>query len=170
MFKKKILLLLLGIWMVASADAQIIPRSIMAASNDSHCFGEIQLSWTIGETSVLCLKNSTGFITEGFRQPIIVQCTGDEQVSSGLFADQQLKVFPNPTNDIVHVSRIGDIATCNMLILRDKNGRIIQNLDFPFPLKDLELDFSALPPGLYLLSLKCPDKKHIAPYKIIKSN
>lgn len=137
-----------------TAYSQDMPQQHIGSAGDQHSNASASVSWTVGETVTATLSHTSVHLTQGFQQ-------GSLRVSSLVEQDElefSLKAYPNPVIDILiletdekqQIYQIINIS--GELVL---NGKITDVLQ--------EIDFTNLPPGVYLLSV---DQKQT--HKIIK--
>jgi len=119
------------------------------------------ISFTLGEPVIATLSITGGIITQGFHQTRLTVTAIDEPYGNSM----SVKVYPNPTADILFVSLEFDDLTHIRLVLYDLTGVIlsISNAD-----KELiEFDFSTCLPGVYFLKVYKYNRE-IGTYKIVK--
>lgn len=136
---KKQLLLVIGlVFRINSSHAQ----EVIATQGDSFSNAVGSLDFTIGETIVETFKSSSNIITQGFHQSSIsVIPTGIADL------DHLIKVFPNPTSDILIIDTGGIQGLSYQLI--DAKGIVLLNKALSF--ESSEIDLITYAGGMYLL-------------------
>lgn len=67
------------------------------------------------------------------------------------FLSENIKVFPNPTTDKIHIEAAQEIMEIK---LKDVSGRMIVRENYPTGKRSAEFDISSLAKGLYFITLK----------------
>ncbi|MBY0435039.1 MAG: T9SS type A sorting domain-containing protein [Cyclobacteriaceae bacterium] len=96
---KKTRLIIFLLSATLSSKAQSLASSVIAASGDQFTSSRGSLDWTLGEIMTETYSQSNRFFTQGFQQPATVRVTGLEE-------EEVVKVYPNPTKDILHVMTV----------------------------------------------------------------
>jgi hypothetical protein len=92
-------------------------------------------------------------------------CANEKQEYIEHFADLKISLYPNPTQDIVHILINGVMADENPdYYLFNMQGKLIFSKQITN--NSEELDFSSYPAGYYLLKLKY--KESVSEFKIVK--
>ena len=145
-----IILLVTNAGIAQSISKQVIGSAGMSAP---------QLSWTTGESVVGLMQSSTSQLGNGYHDAKSLVALGIEDYS----LDVQLKVYPNPTAQLLYVSH--PEQTTFSIGITDLNGRQVYlgNINTTSP-----LDLGQYPQGMYLVTIenKLASKKNT--YKIIK--
>lgn len=138
-------------------------QNVTATSSGEGNVGNMNISYTIGETFISTHQNGNSILTEGFHQSINPVTVVEENI---LF--WTLKVFPNPTTSILQV-HFKQVKFENLKIsLCDITGRVIQTSRVIGQV--WETDLSALGSGYYLITV-IDEKTHKSnSFKIFKSN
>ena len=76
----------------------------------------------------------------------------------------QIKLYPNPTTDIIHFDNPNPEVSLERIIITDMTGKSLYNRIH----KDESLDVASLPPGSYILSLYLSNGK-VNTYKIVRT-
>ena len=140
----------------------ITSPEVVGSSGGSFSNPNYNLSFTIGEISTKTLQASNVILTQGFHQDYINIST----LSENMFTNN-VKVYPNPTNDQLYVS-FDNYESANIK-LTDFAGKVVLKKQNYFINHERYIDLSFLPPGLYLLSLNFNDKYNSV-FKINKIN
>jgi len=70
----------------------------------------------------------------------------------GDFESIQLKVFPNPSQDVVNLE-FGNLVYVNSIQLMDLSGKVVQSISVEDFIQSYSLNINALPVGAYLLQI-----------------
>jgi len=130
------------------------PQQVITAAGDQDTNASASVSWTVGETMTATLIDTSVNLTQGFQQGNLTISNLVEPGKSGL----NLKAYPNPVLDILILETDEKPHNYQVISLQ---GELILNGHINSP--RLEIDFTNLPPGVYLLSV---DQKQT--HKIIK--
>ena len=135
--------------------SQSISKQVIASAGLS----APQLSWTTGEAVVGLMQSSTSQLGNGYHDAKSLVALGIEHYS----LDVQLKVYPNPTAQLLYVSH--PEQTTFSIGIADLNGRQIYlgSINTTSP-----LDLGQYPQGMYIVTIenKLASKKNT--YKILK--
>jgi hypothetical protein len=135
--------------------SQSISKQVIASAGLS----APQLSWTTGEAVVGLMQSSTSQLGNGYHDAKILVALGIEDYS----LDVQLKVYPNPTAQLLYVSH--PEQTTFSIGIADLNGRQIYlgNINTTSP-----LDLGQYPQGMYVVTIANTETHKKNSYKIIK--
>ena len=147
---------MLLLFLIANAvTAQSISKQVIGSAGMS----APQLSWTTGEAVVGLMQSSGSQLGNGYYDARNLVALGVEDYS----LDVQLKVYPNPTAQLLYVSH--PEQTTFSIGITDLNGRQVYsgNINTTSP-----LDIGQYPQGMYVVTIANTEthKKHT--YKIIK--
>ena len=126
---------------------QSLGRQLIGAAGGSGRFGDLQISWSLGEVAVghRSAANGAGRLTEGFQQPRLMP------LNEG--ADPALvQVAPNPVKDLLNVYVPGDAAEEWIMTLGDVNGRTMLRRTGIIS-GNAEVDLGQFPSGVYFLTI-----------------
>ena len=137
--------------------------SVIGAAGGSHTREQISLEWTVGESFVEGLAHGNRWYTQGFHQPLLyVNPFGSKEPAYAL------RIFPNPSHDILNLSFQIPAKEDLNLELVDVTGRRILRQDIPPMTKEWKLALHAVPEGIYLLSVVNQKGYRTDSFKIIK--
>ena len=147
--------MLLLFLMANSGNAQSISKQVIGSAGIS----VPQLSWTIGEAVVGLMQSSTSQLGNGYHDAKSIVALGIEDYS----LDVQLKVYPNPTAQLLYVSH--PEQTTFSIGIADLNGRQIYSgsINTTSP-----LDLGQYPQGMYVVTIENKEANKKNTYKIIK--
>ena len=118
-----------------------------------------ELDYTIGEVSVATFENTNDILTQGFLQ-------GNIDNPNGLYSSEilaSLKLYPNPTSDLVQIAGIENIAS-GYTTITNNLGQMISTV----PLTKGKIDVSNLPAGLYTFKLFDANHELLLTDKLLK--
>ena len=146
------------------AHGQSIERTVIATGGDYFQSPTHSLSWTIGEPITETFSNTYMTLTQGFQQSDKITLTS---VKDPLAAQYDIKVFPNPTADVLNITINNDRDEIVIVQIYNMGGaRVLSEkiLD-----KNIRLNLSELMSANYLLSLHKLNGELITSYVINKS-
>ena len=86
-----------------------------------------------------------------------------------LYVKDQLKIYPNPTKDIVYIKIQSEILSKTESIrIFNTNSTLIETLKNDNSNKDLQVDLTGKPSGVYFLHIHMNDGSESITKKIIK--
>jgi hypothetical protein len=133
---------------------QNIDRDVVSAAGDHYISNNASLSWTLGEVATESFTTTTNTLNQGFHQGnLFISSIEDE-----LDLDFSIKAYPNPVLDILTVETQDQDLKYQII---NMNGEVVSNGIFTSEKE--EVDFTALPSGVYFLHVS-GNKTH----KIIK--
>ena len=147
---------MLLLFLIANAvTAQSISKQVIGSAGMS----APQLSWTTGEAVVGLMQSSGSQLGNGYYDARNLVALGVEDYT----LDVQLKVYPNPTAQLLYVSH--PEQTTFSIGIADLNGRQIYSgtINTSTP-----LDIGQYPQGMYLVSIANTETHKNNSYKIIK--
>jgi hypothetical protein len=103
-------------------------------------------------------------LTQGFHQTNLMVTSIED-----LAAEFQLRVFPNPTVDLLSIDAQRSPESFS-LELMDTAGRPLLLQRSMLNGTTHQINLSNYPPGIYLLRLRTEDRKNIQTFKIVKLN
>ncbi len=147
--------MLLLFLMANAVTAQSISKQVIGSAGLSVS----QLSWTTGEAVVGLMQSSGCQLGNGYYDAKSVVTLGIEDYS----LDVQLKVYPNPTAQLLYVSH--PAQNTFSIGITDLNGRqtYLGNINTTSP-----LDLGQYPQGMYLVTIANTETHKKNSYKIIK--
>lgn len=101
--------------------AQPINPSVIATTGGNISNSINTLTWTLGETVIQNIQSSNNYLSQGFQQPNYMVIPSVENTTS-LF---DVKVFPNPSVDILNIIINSDNEFLIEIILTDINGKTL---------------------------------------------
>jgi hypothetical protein len=157
-------LALLLLLVAATAHAQRLEPSVIAVTGGHAQNSSVQISWTVGQTSVETHRfNATASLTEGFQQSFLTVIPVRER--SVPFS---LQLYPNPARHAVLIS-IDGVQDDMKLVLYNLLGEIVLQHDVRGGERLVRLNLASMPVGLYMLAALSSTGKQAALYKILKA-
>lgn len=159
-------LLLLGIGFVStptSLSAQSIQPAVIASSGAIYTTSTHQLDGTAGEPLIETYTTSNQVLTEGFHQPNLTMTA----LTPSLMEAAHIEFWPNPTQDLVHLSVPDAGWPDGTLTLTDSKGTTL--LSQPLTRTETQTaDLSGYAVGTYFLRLITADPQFQTTLKIQK--
>jgi hypothetical protein len=137
------------------AGAQSIYPSTINVSGSSAASGNYRFEWSIGEaTSITTMTSSNLVVTSG----ILQSSAAYQPIPNGAkyFLPDEIKIYPNPTRDIIEINMLLAIAGKSKLELFDLQGRKLMEKQFEYyGIGGIEKwDLRMLPAGQYVLKVE----------------
>ncbi len=139
----------------------LFAQEVVASAGKTKKAGNIELSWTLGETVIKTVSGGTNIITQGFHQTKLTVTALDEIKLSEL----DIKVYPNPTSEFVIV-HFNDIQIQTRYALFDFSGKLLRQQ--PVTETDTKIDMKSYAGGTYLLKLIDNKNQSLQTFKIVK--
>lgn len=154
-------LILLGILCTGMVQAQTAERTVLSSNGGYETNGNLSMEWTMGEFSSSTSSNGNLLITEGFQQGGDISIGIDE-----LTINLDITIYPNPTDDLIHISR-SDKDDVNLFIqLYNSDGKLISDSQLVDRRSTIELSNYAA--GKYSLSITTESGDLILTKQVIK--
>lgn len=161
---KQSLLLWLSLLYGIGGYSQSIDLQVVGSAGDHFQTNEAQMSFTIGELVTETFGAGDIILTQGFHQTNLMVTSIED-----LAAEFQLRVFPNPTVDLLSIDAQQSPESFS-LELMDTAGRPLLLQRSMLNGTTHQINLSNYPPGIYLLRLRTEDRKNIQTFKIVKLN
>ena len=159
---KKQLLFFLSLLFCSWGYSQTISPEVIATSGEHFISANAQLSWTIGELMIETYSTGSNQLTQGFHQTNLTITAVED-----LAEDFQLKVYPNPTKDLVNVEFLESPSTASVII-SDAHGRTLILKEAIQPLGTETFNLSSYPAGAYFLQVRNEEQQVIKTFQILK--
>lgn len=137
-------------------------QEVISASGQTNKAGNIELSWTLGETVIETHTVGEYILTQGFHQTKLI-VTAIDNVS---VPNLTVKVYPNPTTDFL-VVQISETANQPVLALFDASGKLLRQSFVDR--SETRIDMRNYSAGSYFLKLNKQNGQPIQQFKIVKS-
>ncbi len=136
-------------------------QEIISSSGNHFSSSNLQISWTLGETVIETVSNTTMQLTQGFHQSNLIITAVDE--IPGVNID--ISAYPNPTTNFLNLKIENRMGEKIYYTLYDMDGKILAT-------KLLESDVSEIPmynyaPATYFLKITGKTQA-LKTFKIIK--
>jgi hypothetical protein len=156
---KKILLQIIALLcLVQLARSQSVTGS--GGSNATN--NTLSLSWTLGEPVTVTGSSPNLIMNSGYQQSNLIVLPMVRESAEKL-ADIQLSVFPNPTQDVLHIA--ADPDQRYTATIRTVKGELVNAFSI---LGETEIDIRELTTGSYVLTIISQDKKVNKNFRINK--
>lgn len=163
MLKKRIYILLLFLTGASMAAAQTLSPTVVASAGGFGSSGNVSLSWTAGELVSKNLSVDTLMLTQGFQQSQLTVTTSVNEFNA-LTTD--VKVYPNPADNVLNVDFQGMADQILQLKLMSLNGKVVMTRKIHNPKGNTRLNINGASPGTYMLEISLNGKSKI--FKIVK--
>ena len=171
-----------GIWLIGlitSANAQSIEKKVTGSAGKTLTAGNIQLDFTVGEAFTKTLSAANNSITQGFHQPILTiarladptdssSSLPAERLNEKLIAGIDLEVYPNPAVDFINLKLHYAIDESLSITITNMQGQLVKQEIMQQ--QTMQIDFSGLAAGAYLIMVKNTGGDLNNTYKVIKTN
>jgi hypothetical protein len=161
---KQSLLLWLSLLYGIGGYSQSVQSQVVGSAGDHFETNEAQMAFTIGEVVTETFGAGDLILTQGFHQTNLMVTSIED-----LAAEFQLRVFPNPTVDLLSIDAQRSPESFS-LELMDTAGRPLLLQRSMLQGTTHQINLSNYPPGIYLLRLRTEDRKNIQTFKIVKLN
>ncbi|HET7819856.1 MAG TPA: T9SS type A sorting domain-containing protein [Bacteroidia bacterium] len=152
---KKEIYFLFGLMLVATiTHSQSISPSIINSTGGTASVGKYFVDWSVCEVTLASTFSTPNLIvTQGVLQNNV---NGDPTgVHDLAVLPKNIKVFPNPSSDIIYLQSEGKSDSKFGYVLLDMNGKVILNKTEGVSLSDKiqEVNLSEFPAGIYILNI-----------------
>lgn len=147
--------------------AQEFKPSVIASGGGKLSNATVKMSYTIGEAVTGKISNSSVIFTEGFQQSsagITVSVTEKPE------DELEVRVFPNPSKDLINISFKNKEAENIIIQLIDINGIILLEKKTSDQIIETQIGLSGYAGNTYLLKISTLPGKHLGTFKIQKTN
>lgn len=144
---KKILIAFLCLFAFPFCHAQSIERYAIGTAGGFINQGPTSLSFTVGQTLTATVNVLNNILTQGFQQPVDILSAVYEFDNN----DGQIKVYPNPATEIIHVSIQNKTIKNFQLQVYNLVGENVQNKFTVKSNEEIILNISSLPAGIYFI-------------------
>lgn len=134
--------------------SQTIEPSTINVTGNYKNTGNYQFEWSVGEaTSIVTMSNSNIVVTTGVLQSFVAFQPELNTVENWLASE--IKVYPNPTRDIVEINILHRLSGKNKLELYDMQGKKVMETTFEYygTGRIERWDLSKLTTGTYILQI-----------------
>ena len=147
-------------------QTQSISPSVISSTGGAISDSATILNWTLGETVIQNIQSGNNYLSQGFHQPYYTVITAVENTTA--FFD--VKVFPNPSTDILNIIINSDTELPYECFLTDINGKVLFQKKENTGAKQhsFTYDISNLATALYFLKITNTEKNISETFKIQK--
>lgn len=147
--------------MLFLAGSVVSAQEVVSSNGDSKSAAGVEVSWTVGEAVTETFISPSNVLTQGFHQTKLTITAIGEVLFPGL----EIKVYPNPTPDIITI-HFNDYIEGARYYLYDLSGKILENKLIHSA--DSEINMDKFASGQYILKLTTESKQPIQTFKIVK--
>ena len=162
-FQRSVYIKILMVLILTIPTLRVGGQSVLAAAGGVDSKQNMTLEWTLGETFVESLTTPEKWYTEGFHQPKL--SARPVSTSAGGY---DIKIFPNPTQELLNVFIKTPEVEDLKLTLVDVTGKTIYTQKVPSGTSEIQLRVKHLPEGMYMLSVVSTKGFRINSFKVIK--
>jgi len=139
----------------------VLPQQVISSMGGNLLTESGSISFTLGEPVINTISTTNGIITQGYQQPWLKAISNYTNSTNSAY----IKVYPNPTTDILYLSTQIDGMSNIKFVLTNFTGRVFFTTIIDSELT--EVDFSHFLPGIYILMVY---EHHMimGTYKIVK--
>jgi hypothetical protein len=137
-------------------------QSVTGSGGSNTTNSTLTLSWTIGEPVTISGSTPHLIINSGYQQSNLIVLPIARESAEKL-TDIQLSVFPNPTQDVLHIA--ADPTQRYAATIRTVKGELVNAFSI---LGETEIDVRELTTGSYVLTIISSDKKVNKSFRINK--
>lgn len=140
--KKTLMIISILVTLIITVNAQSVLSNGGGNFEDANSI----ISWTVGETFITTLTNSSIILTQGFHQSSLKVTSIKPNFAQGM----EIKAYPNPTVDYLNLKFEGDLPNDVSYRVLDQQGRVL-SYDKVTELIT-EIDFSSYTQGVYIIN------------------
>ncbi|MEP7321784.1 MAG: T9SS type A sorting domain-containing protein [Saprospiraceae bacterium] len=155
-----------GIYSSVFSQQNIKSPSVIAAAGEISRSRDMMVEWTLGEIFVESILDHTINLTQGYHQPMLLV----KELSKPNASAYEIRVFPNPVQDLLRVIIQSSIQDALILKINDITGRTVLIQDAPGGSNEIQLKTRNLPEGMYILSVVNRKGYRIDSFKLIKQS
>lgn len=148
-----------------NAFSQSISPELITTSGDNFKNSNVELDWSIGEIMIETYSNTENSLTQGFHQSKYDVTTSVDEISG---IDFKIKIFPNPTSDLINLQIVGNINQNLTYELIDLQGKVLIKNSVNKTKK--QINMSRFSQNMYLLKITTENGKQVSIFKIQKIN
>lgn len=149
------------ILMLFLAGSMVSAQEVVSSNGDSQSAVGVEVSWTLGEAVIETLIGGSNTLTQGFHQTKITITAVSEVLIPGL----EIRVFPNPTPEIITI-HFSEYIENSRYYLFDLRGKLLENKLISSA--DTEINMRNYASGQYILKLTNKSQQPIQTFQIIK--
>ena len=138
---------------------QTVSKQIIGTAGSKQSNSNLKVSWTIGEPVVGLMTSGSNQLGNGYHPALNLQALNIEEST----LDLQLKVYPNPTSQLLYISY--PELTSFSIQLSDMNGKLLYSGTIN---NNQPLDVSNYTQGIYMVSIEHQVTHKKNTYKFIK--
>ena len=137
----------IGLLCLSLAFAQSVEPSVLSVAGPQQSAGNVQVSWTVGQTATATLTSPDVTLTQGFQQSQLTVTSLDP-----LPPTIDMQVFPNPSSNFIQIEWEGLSPQLNFQWV-DARGKLLDQWSFSQGGTN-QYDVSRYAAGNYLLQVQ----------------
>lgn len=153
---------------------QSFEPQLIGVVNGAGYDADIQLDWSVGESFIQFQPTDFGALSEGFIQPMWLRRPLDTPTEitepTVRMDDYQWIVSPNPVSNNLRLQLDRRNEWLCYVTILDYSGKMKLLKIFPVGDRQIDLDMSGFPSGIYLVRLFSPEKKTSLTVKVLKAD
>jgi hypothetical protein len=149
------------ILMLFLAGSMVSAQQVVSSNGDSQSAAGVEVSWTLGEAVIETFIGVSNTLTQGFHQTKLTITPVSEILIPGL----EIKVFPNPTPDIIRI-HFSEFVEGSRFWLYDLRGKLLEHKLIHSA--DTEINMRNYASGQYILKLTNKSRQPLQTFQIIK--
>lgn len=143
------------------AFVNLSAQEVISSNGEAQAAAGVEVSWTVGEVVIDTYIGGSTALTQGFQQTKLTITAVSELLIPGL----EIKVFPNPTPDIITI-HFSDYVEGSKYWLYDLRGKLLENKLIHSA--DTEINMAQYASGQYILKLTAKSNRAIQTFQIVK--
>ena len=143
------------------AFANLSAQEVISSNGEAQAAAGVEVSWTLGEAVIDTYIGGSTALTQGFQQTKLTVTAVSDLLIPGL----EIRVFPNPTPDIITV-HFSEFVENTKYWLYDLRGKLLENKLIRSA--DTEINMSSYASGQYILKLTHKSNRPVQTFKIVK--
>jgi hypothetical protein len=143
------------------AGSLVYAQEVVSSNGDSKSAAGVEVSWTVGEAVIETFMGGSITLTQGFQQSKLTVTAVSDLLIPGL----EIKVYPNPTPDIITI-HFSEYIENALYFLYDLRGKLLENQRINSAATEINMDKYAS--GQYILKLTNRSRQPIQTFKIVK--
>jgi hypothetical protein len=143
------------------AFANLTAQEVISPGGEAQAAAGVEVSWTLGEAVIDTYIGGSSALTQGFQQTKLTIIAVGVPLMPGL----EIKVFPNPTPDIVTI-HFSEYVEDSRYWLYDLRGKLLENKLIHSA--DTEINMAQYASGQYILKLTQGAIRPIQTFHIVK--
>lgn len=171
---KKKTIQLTGIVFFSFIASSAFSQNALNVAGNSATINGITFDYSIGEMTIVSTeRNANLIVTQGLLQPTSLGSKTESTPTSHSLTFDRVKVYPNPTTDMLYVESFEDNESTADYQLYDATGKLMISKNVPLQVgaNKISFDMQSYAAGTYYLMIKqSKDENSTLSFKILKTN